>query len=280
ATTVTIAALGANPVFIDINPDTYNNHVNKIQEKITDKTKAIMPVHLFGQPAEMNKIMELSQKYNLKVIEDCAQSIGAEYHGKKAGSIGDIGCYSFFPSKNLGAYGDGGMLTSNNFGFAEKARILRQHGAKIKYYHDELGVNSRLDTLQAAILNVKSKYLPEWQEKRRSIAYKYNKELANIEYIVTPKEIDNCYSVYHQYTIRLVGKNRNQIQEQLKDNGVQTMIYYPVPLHLQKIHQSLGYKLGDFPESEKASNEVLSLPIFPELTEEEQNKVIGLLKTI
>jgi dTDP-4-amino-4,6-dideoxygalactose transaminase len=280
ATTEVIELIGAKPVFIDIDPETFNIDVNKIEEKITAKTRAIMPVHVFGQVCEMDKITELAKKHNLKIIEDCAQAIGAGYKDKKAGTIGDIGCFSFFPSKNLGAYGDGGMLISDNAELADKARVLRQHGAKVKYYHEEVGINSRLDTIQAAILNVKLPHLDQWTEQRRAIASRYNEAFADNQLIKTVKDISDSYSVYHQYTVRILNNQRNELQAKLKDNGIQTMIYYPVPLHLQKIHKHLGYKDGDFPHSEQAANEVLSLPIFPELTAEEQNIVIETVKKL
>lgn len=275
ATTETIGAIGANPVFIDIDPKTYNIDVSKIEEKITSKTKAIMPVHLFGQSVQMDKVMEIAKKHNLFVIEDCAQSIGSSFNGQKTGSIGDMGCFSFFPSKNLGAYGDGGMLISKNQELAEKARVIRQHGSKIKYYHEELGVNSRLDTIQAAILGVKFPYLGEWTESRRKVASGYSQKLAELkEHLTTPFDIPESYSVYHQYTIRVHNGKRNDLQNYLKDNEIQTMIYYPVPLHMQKVHANLGYKQGDFPHSEKAAQEVLSLPMFPELTSEQQDFIV------
>lgn len=280
ATTETIELIGAKPIFIDINEDTFNIDVSKIEEKITSRTKAILPVHLFGQSCEMAVILELAKKYNLKVIEDCAQSIGAKYKGQKVGSIGDIGCFSFFPSKNLGAYGDAGMLISNSQEFSEKARMLRQHGARVKYYHEVLGFNSRLDTIQAAILNVKLKYLDQWNERRRDIANKYNESFMGTDGIKTPKDINDSYSVFHQYTVRILNNKRDELQKKLKEKGIQSMIYYPVPLHLQKIHEHLGYKEGNFPNSEKASKEVLSLPIFPELTENEQNFIIKTVKEL
>ncbi|MFN8673579.1 MAG: DegT/DnrJ/EryC1/StrS family aminotransferase [Candidatus Sericytochromatia bacterium] len=275
ATTETIGAIGANPVFIDIDPRTYNIDVEKIEEKITSKTKAIMPVHLFGQAARMDRIMEIAKKHNLFVIEDCAQSINASFKGQKTGSIGDMGCFSFFPSKNLGAYGDGGMLISNNSELSDKAKVIRQHGSRVKYYHEELGVNSRLDAIQAAILRIKLPHLNKWTENRRNIAKKYTEKLNDLkEHLTTPFDIEESYSVYHQYTLSIHNGKRDELQNYLKDNGIQTMIYYPVPLHLQEVHANLGYKEGDFPNSEKAAKEVLSLPMFPELTEEQQNLIV------
>lgn len=280
ATTEVIELLELKPVFVDIDLDTFNIDVNKIEEKITKNTKVIMPVHLFGQTCNMDKIMELAKKYDLRVIEDCAQAIGAKYRDKKAGTIGDIGCYSFFPSKNLGAYGDGGMLVTDNKELADKSRVLRQHGARVKYYHEELGLNSRLDTIQAAILNVKLPHLDSWTENRRRIAKAYNEAFAGLEKIVTPKDIEESYSVYHQYTIRVLNGKRDELQAVLKDKGIQTMIYYPVPLHVQKVHAHLGYQEGDFPNSELAAKEVLSLPISPELTQEEHDFIIKTVREV
>lgn len=273
ATTEAIGIVGATPVFVDINPDTFNIDVNKIEEKITPKTKAILPVHLYGQPCEMDKIMEIANKYNLYVVEDCAQAVGAEYKGKKVGSFGDFGCFSFFPSKNLGCYGDGGMVTANNDELADKVKALRAHGGRVKYHHEELGLNSRLDELQAAVLNVKFPHIDEWNEARRKVAHRYNELFKNISEIVPPVEIGNVKCVYHQYTVKV--PNRDKVQEVLKNEGIMTMVYYPVPLHKQKVHAHLPeYSL---PITEKCTEEVLSLPIFPELTEEEQDKIVQTL---
>jgi len=277
ATTEAIGMVGADPVFVDINPDTFNMDVNLIEAQITDKTKAILPVHLYGQPCEMDKIMELAEKHNLYVIEDCAQAFGAEYKGKKVGSFGHCGCFSFFPSKNLGCMGDGGLVSTNSDEINDKIRCLRAHGAKVKYYHDELGVNSRLDEMQAAVLNVKFKYIDRWNEARRQAAYRYNKFFEGSE-VVAPVEIDNIKAVYHQYTVKV--PDRDDMQNKLKEAGIGTMIYYPVPLHKQKVHAHL--KPVSLPETEKCTETVLSLPIFPELKEDEQKyiaeTIINLLK--
>jgi dTDP-4-amino-4,6-dideoxygalactose transaminase len=279
ATTEVIELIRAKPVFSDIIPGTFNIDPEQIEAKITPKTRAIMPVHLFGQVCEMAEILSIAQKYNLKVIEDCAQALGAVYSKeKKAGTMGDIGCFSFFPSKNLGACGDAGMLISDNAALAEKARVLGQHGAKVKYYHEEVGINSRLDTIQAAILNVKLPFLDKWTQQRRAIAFKYTEAFNGLESVRAPQDSKNSWSVYHQYTIRVLNNQRGALQQKLKDKGIQTMIYYPVPLHRQKIHAHLGYREGDFPHSEQAAKEVLSLPIFPELTGEEQDFIIGAVK--
>ncbi len=279
ATAGSIARLYAKPVFIDIDPETYNIDPNKLEDFLkknyTKKIKAVIPVHLYGQSADMDPILKLAKKYNLKVIEDAAQSLGATYKGKQTGSMGDTGCFSFFPTKNLGAYGDGGMVVTNDDELAEKIRILRVHGSKPKYYHSIVGLNSRLDEIQAAILNVKFKYLTKWIEQKREKAALYNKLFKEklSDKVVTPFEAPYNYHTYHQYTIR-VKKGRDELREYLKQQGIGTSVYYPLPLHLQKCFANLGYKEGNFPEAEKASKEVLSLPMYPEITEEEQEKVV------
>jgi dTDP-4-amino-4,6-dideoxygalactose transaminase len=270
-----ISRLGANPVFVDIDPETYNINPDQIEKKITPKTKAIMPVHLFGQCADMDPIIEVARKHNLKVIEDAAQAIGAEYKGKKAGAIGDFGCFSFFPSKNLGGAGDGGMVTANDPEMAEVVRVLRVHGSKPKYYHSTIGYNSRLDTLQAAILSVKLKYLDDWTKKRREHAEAYNSAFKDLD-MITPKEESFNYHIYNQYTIAV--KNRDELRNYLKEKQIGHDTYYPVPLHLQECYKFLGYKKGDLPISEKKAEEVVSIPIYPELTEEEQEYVISTIK--
>ena len=275
ATTEAIGIVGATPVFVDINSDTFNIDVSLIEELITEKTKAILPVHLYGQPADMDKIMELARKYKLYVVEDCAQAIGAEYKGKKVGTFGDFGCFSFFPTKNLGACGDGGMVSTSNENLADRIISLRGHGGRVRYYHDELGLNSRLDELQAAILNVKLKYIDEWNGNRRNLAARYNELLKEVENIKTPAEIDDVKSVYHQYTVRV--PNRDLVHKNLQIAEIQTMIYYPVPLHRQKVHEKLNVPPEMLYHTELASKEVLSLPIYPELSYEQQNKVVEAL---
>lgn len=277
ATAGAIGLVGAKPVFVDIDPKTYNINVNKIIEKITPKTKAIIPVHLYGQPADMDPILDIANKYNLHVIEDCAQAIGATYKGKRVGSFGDIGCFSFFPTKNLGALGDGGMITTNSDYLADRIIALRNHGGKVRYYHDELGMNSRLDEIQAAILRIKLEHLDKWNTRRKEIAYKYNELFKNIEEIVTPNELSQTNCVYHQYTIQV--PQRDEMIESLKDNGVMAMIYYPVPLHLQEVHKYLGITEGTLPITEITSKKVISLPIFPELTEEQIIHVANSVKS-
>ena len=269
ATAGSIARVGATPVFVDINPETYNMDTDLIESKITDKTKAIMPVHLFGQMADMDKIMDLADKYNLKVIEDAAQAIGSRtlYRGKEcpAGSIGDVGCFSFFPSKNLGCCGDGGIVTTNNTELAEKLRVMRVHGSKPKYYHHVIGGNFRLDPIQAAILLVKFPFLQEQHEKRRQNAAVYDSLLKDS--VKKPFVKDGNYMIYNQYTIRI--SNRDDLMTELNNYEIGNAVYYPVPLHLQQCFSHLGYKEGDCPESEAAANEVVSIPVFPELSKQE-----------
>lgn len=278
ATAGAIARVGAKAVFVDIDPRTLNIDASKIEEKITEKTKAIIPVHLYGQLCEMDKIMEISKKYNLIVIEDAAQAIGAKRNGKPAGSWGHFGCISFFPTKNLGAYGDGGMIVTKNEDWANASKVLRVHGSKPKYYHHVLGYNSRLDELQAAILTVKFKYLNDWNEKRKQKAKLYNELLSqlNVPFMQFPYVDEGNDHVFHQYTIRV--SKRDELQQFLKDRGIQTMVYYPLPLHLQPVFREWGYKEGDFPVSEQAAREVLSLPMYPELTEEQQAYVVEMIR--
>ena len=278
ATAGVIANCGAKPVFVDIKPDTFNIDPLKIEKAITKKTRVILPVHLFGQTADMIEIMKIARKYKLAVVEDAAQAIGAEYYGKKAGTIGDLGCFSFFPSKNLGAYGDGGMIVTNNRKLAEKIRLLKNHGSspKEKYLNLIIGTNSRLDTLQAAILRVKLKHLSRWSKERAKKAAYYSKNLKNIGDIIVPKINSYRTHIFHQYTIRT--KLRDGLQKYLKENNVPTMIYYPLPLHQQPAFKFLKYQEGDFPESERTAKEVLSLPIYSELEKKENDLVIQKIK--
>lgn len=270
ATADTIAALGAKPVFVDIDPKTFNINPAKIEEKITKKTKAIIPVHLYGQPADMDAILKIAKKYKLFVIEDACQAVGAEYKNEKAGTLGDIACFSFFPIKNLGACGDGGIITTNNQELAEKIKMLRVHGSKGKYIHEFLGYKARFDTIQAAIVLAKLKYIDEWNSKRIAIAKKYSQSLASK--VVCPCLAPKIKHVYQQYTI--IVPNRNKLQDYLKSKEISTGIHYPLPLHLQQAFKYLSYKEGDFPEAEKAAKEVLCLPIYPELTEEQVDYII------
>ena len=279
ATAGVIARLRAVPVFVDIDPVTYNIAPEKIEAAVTARTKAIIPIHLFGQCADMQPIMEIAAKHGLIVIEDAAQSLGAEYRGRRAGAIGHLGIFSFFPSKNLGGFGDGGMVVTNDEVLYERVKVLRVHGAKPKYYHKIVGGNFRLDAVQAAVLTVKMKYLDGWSQKRRDNAASYDRQLAEARPIdiVLPKAVyrdggDRDYHIYNQYTIRT--KQRDGLQRFLKDNGIGTEIYYPVPLHLQECFRYLGYQEGDCPLSEAAARETIALPIYPELTEEQIQYVV------
>jgi len=280
ATAESMAKCGAKPVFVDIDPNTYNIDPTRIEPKVTERTKAIIPVHLYGQPADMDPILALTKKYNLRVIEDCAQALGAEYKGKKVGSLGDVGCLSFFPSKNLGAYGDGGMVVTNDAQIAETVRILRVHGSKAPYQHVMHGFNSRLDALQAAILRVKLKHLDRWNELRRSKATLYTGLLSQVDSIEPPHFEKNCKSSCNYYTIRLKDSrlNRGELRRHLESKGIQTAVYYPLSLHLQEVYKYLGYKPGDFPQSERSQEQVLSLPMYPELSEEQIVEVASEIK--
>ena len=270
ATANTISHCGARPVFVDIDSRTYNIDATTIKAAVTERTKAILPVHLYGQPADMDPIMELAEAHGLYVIEDAAQAIGARYKGRRLGSMGHAGCLSFYPTKNLGAYGDGGMVVTNDAGLAEKVDVLRRQGGKRKYHAEVLGFNSRLDNLQAAILGVKLKYLDGWNEARRRVAQCYNELLADLP-VTTPYESPDAYHVYHQYTIR--APQREDLAAYLKECGIGTMTYYPVPLHLQRLYASLGHGEGNLPVSEAASREVFSLPMYPELTRAQQTSI-------
>jgi len=278
ATAGVIANCGAKPVFVDIDPEIFNIDPSKIEKAITKKTKAILPVHLFGQMADMDRIMRIAKKHKLYVVEDAAQAMGAKYKGKKAGAMGDCGCFSFFPSKNLGAYGDGGIIITNNEKLAEKIRLLKNHGSspKEKYLNLIVGTNSRLDAIQAAILIVKLKYLAKWSRERAKKASCYNEKLKRVGDIVTPVTVSGRNHIFHQYTIRT--KSRDELQKHLKKKEILAMIYYPLSLHLQPAFRDLEYREGDFPESEKAAKEVLSLPIYPELKKEEQGLIIKKIK--
>ena len=266
ATVEAISYTGAGPVFVDIDPESCNIDATKIEKALTEKTKAIIPVHLYGHPVDMDSILTIAEKRGLKVIEDAAQAHGAEYKGKRVGAIGDVGCFSFYPAKNLGAYGDGGMVVTNDSRIADKVRLLRNHGRREKYEHLIEGYGYRLDALQAAILRVKLRHLEEWTEKRRANAATYNQLLQGLE-VATPKEMAYAKHVYHLYVIRI--KHRERIRAKLREEGIETGIHYPIPLHLQKAYQYLGYSRGDFPMAEGCSEEVISLPMFPELTEEQ-----------
>lgn len=279
ATAGVISRLGAKPVLVDIEPDTYNIDPNLIEAAITDKTKAIVPVHLFGQVADMDPIMEIARKHGLKVVEDAAQAIGAEYKNRPAGSIGDYGCFSFYPSKNLGAGGDGGMITCDNDENIDLLRILRVHGSKPKYYHRIIGYNSRLATMQAAVLLVKMPYLRQWSEKRIEHAKAYDEAFSGIDAIKCPVVKDySTFHIYNQYTIAV--EDRERLMAGLKEKNIGFEIYYPVPFHKQECFAYLGCDTKDFPNSSHAADRVISLPIYPEMTPSEQAEVIETVKKL
>ncbi|MDH7499869.1 MAG: DegT/DnrJ/EryC1/StrS family aminotransferase [candidate division NC10 bacterium] len=275
ATAEAISYVGARPIFLDIEASSFNLDPNQVEDflkgrleakgacfRFRQKARALLPVHLYGRSADMTAFREIASRHNLAMIEDCAQAIGSEHKGERAGSFGQAGCFSFFPTKNLGGYGDGGMFTTQDPNLAERVRILRQHGSRTRYFHEELGFNSRLDEIQAAILRVKLRHLDAWIEGRRRIADLYRQHL-NHGPIVLPQDDPEGRHIYHQFTIRV--PQRDALQAYLKEKGIATMIYYPVPLHQQKVYAHLGYEEGDLPQSERAAREVLSLPIYPEL---------------
>lgn len=305
ATAETISAVGATPVFVDVDKETFNIDVTKIEEKITSKTKAIMPVHIFGQAADMDEINEIAKKHNLYVIEDACQAVGGKYKGRKIGTLGDVACFSFFPTKNLGCAGDGGIIVTDNDEIATIIRALRTHGSgengqkaynllnnieeevktvdgandtvynPLKYYNYLIGYNSRLDAIQAAILSVKLKEIDSWNSKRREIVELYNKALQNSD-LVTPTAKDCNEHVYHMYILQ--SENREEVLAKLKEAGIATGVYYPVPLHLQKVYKNLGYKEGDMPVSEYLSHRTFAIPVYPELTKEQVDYIIQNLK--
>ena len=277
ATAYAILYVGAKPIFIDVDPKTLNIDSGLIERKVTKKTKAIIPVHLYGQPADMDKIMILSKKYKLFVIEDACQAHGAVYRGKKIGSLGNLAAYSFYPSKNLGAYGDGGAITTNSSRLIKLIKSLREYGSTSKYTYNRVGINSRLDTIQAAILSIKLKYIERWNKRKLNLAAYYNKKLKELPFITTPFIDKDSIPAYHLYVIRTT--RRTALIEYLKSCGIQTGVHYPIPLHLQKSLLSLGYKKGDFPIAETISNKILSLPIYPELTNKQQDYIVESIKT-
>lgn len=264
ATASAILHVGATPVLVDIDPGTYCINVAQVPDKITKNTKAIIPVHLYGHPADMASLQKLASRHSIRIIEDNAQAFGADQNGVKTGNLGDIGCLSFFPSKNLGGYGDGGMVVTNQASIAQKVKMLRTHGWQKKYFPEFLGYNSRLDALQAAILRVKLRHLDSWNNRRREIAKIYQGRLNSLAGIDLPVELPGNRHVYHLFVLRV--PNRDQVQASLKQRGIATGIYYPQPIHLTQACQNLNYKLGDFPVSEKASLETLAVPIYPEMT--------------
>jgi UDP-2-acetamido-2-deoxy-ribo-hexuluronate aminotransferase len=276
ATAEAILYTGATPVFVDIEPATMNIDAAKIEEAITEKTKAVLPVHIFGHPADMDRITAIAKRHKLKVIEDCAQSFGASIHGQRTGGFGDAGCFSFYPSKNLGAFGDGGMVLLNDHAVAEDVRMLRNHGSRGSYRHESVGFNSRLDEIQAGVLLVKLKRIEEYNGKRRRNASLYRELLGDS--VLCPVELPGNVHVYHQYTVRS-GK-RDEMQRRLRDNDISSVVYYPTPLHLQEAVSFLGYKKGDFPVAEETSEKVLSLPMYPELEEASIRRIADIVNDV
>ncbi|HEY0762598.1 MAG TPA: DegT/DnrJ/EryC1/StrS family aminotransferase [Pyrinomonadaceae bacterium] len=281
ATAASIARLGARPVFVDIDPRTYNLDASQVSDRITSRTKAIMPVHIYGQCAEMDPLLDLSRRHGVAVIEDAAQAVGATDKGRPAGSIGLIGCFSFYPTKNLGGAGDGGILTTNDDQIDARLRRLRAHGGFNEYQHEEVGINSRLDELQAAVLRVKFPSLDRWSEERAQKAEVYTRLLndADLSFpLTTPYVRTDGRHIFHQYVIRVPG-NRDALMEHLKTREIGTKVYYPIPLHLQACFNYLGYKEGDFPEAERAAKETVALPVYPELSEDQQVYVVESIKS-
>jgi dTDP-4-amino-4,6-dideoxygalactose transaminase len=283
ASALAVSYTGAKPVFVDIDKDTYNIDVNKIEKAITKNTKAIIPVHLYGQVADMQPILDIAKRYNLKVVEDAAQAHGAKYKISRTkwrlvGSIGDIGCFSFYPTKNLGAFGDGGMVVTDDESTYKNLLMLRDYGRRSRYEHVTLGYNSRLDTVQAAVLRAKLKHLDKWNTLRRKNARIYIDELKGIKGIVLPYEADYSYHVYHIFAIRV--KNRDKVINELAKKGISVLIHYPIPLHLQEVYKDLGYKKGDFSVAQKVAQEIISLPMYPHLKEKQLKFIINNLKNI
>ena len=278
ATSEAVGILGGTPVLVDIEPGTFNLDVNKIAAAITTRTKAIIPVHLFGQPCDMGPILALASQHGLAVVEDCAQAMGATWQGRKVGTIGTIGCFSFFPTKNLGGAGDGGLCATADAAIADRIRMLRSHGWKKKYFQEVIGVNSRLDDVQAAILRVKLPHLDRWNAARRAIAAAYDRAFDPLRDVSVPGTLPETEPVFHQYTVRVQG--RDLVAAALKTEGIETQVYYPYPLHLLPIHAELGKGAGAYPEAERACSEVLSLPMFPELALDEQEAVIAAVKKV
>ena len=275
ATTLAISNTGATPVLVDIDPETYNIDPAKIAAAITPRTRAIMPVHLYGQPVDMDPIMAIARKHGLYVFEDAAQGSGARYKGRRVGSLGHAAAFSFYPGKNLGAYGDGGMVVTDDAEVAEKVRLLRNIGQRVKYYHEVKGFNHRLDTIQAAVLKVKLPHLDGWNAERRRAAASYAEMLADLP-LITPRTADYAEHIFHLYVVRV--HNREPLMEYLKERGIATGLHYPIPIHLQPAYSELGYKAGDFPITEAYAETILSLPIFPELTDEKVAYVVDAIR--
>ncbi|MGD2181915.1 DegT/DnrJ/EryC1/StrS family aminotransferase [Lusitaniella coriacea] len=283
ATTEIVVRTGATPVLVDID-ESFNFDLDRVEAAITPKTKAILPVHLFGHPVNMTRLMEIAQAHNLYVIEDCAQATGAEWAGQKVGCVGHVGCFSFFPTKNLGACGDGGAIVTNDPAIAKTLRVLKEHGMTSRYHHEETGINSRLDALQAAILSIKLRHLDTWNQGRAQVAERYEQLLSMVPGIQLPAQSLEGKEVWNQYTIRINNGGqpgatvRDRVRNQLQERGISSMVYYPIPLHLQPVYKTLGYRPGQLPHAERAADEVLSLPMYPELSLEEQQQIAYGLK--
>ncbi len=281
ATGAAIARVGATPVFVDIDPQTHNLDPDRVEAAITPHTRAILPVHLYGQCADMTALMQIGRRRNLPVIEDAAQAMGAECHGKRAGSIGLIGCFSFYPTKNLGGVGDGGILTTNDDDLAQRLKRLRVHGGRTEYEHAEIGINSRLDAIQAAVLAVKLRHVDEWSEHRRQRAEQYTELLEEAkltEKVIPPFITAGSRHIFHQYVVR-VAENRDALMKHFATNGISTKVYYPVPLHLQECFEYLGHRQGDFPNAESAALETMALPLFPEITQDQMAYVVNTIQS-
>jgi dTDP-4-amino-4,6-dideoxygalactose transaminase len=279
ATASAVSYIGARPIFADIRADTFNLNPDRVAEclegrgpapQVQNRVRAMIPVHLYGQPADMDPLLAISRARGIAVVEDAAQAIGAEYQGKKVGGLGDVGCFSFYPTKNLGALGDGGLATTQDLALADRLRSLRVYGGRERYRHEELGFNSRLDEIQAAVLRVKLGFLERWTARRRVLAERYRVGLAGCG-VTLPAEVPGCSHVYHQFAIRV--PDRDAVQRRMAERGVRTAVYYPLPLHLQPMYRDLGYRPGDFPEAEQAAREVLCLPMYPELTDAQADEV-------
>jgi dTDP-4-amino-4,6-dideoxygalactose transaminase len=281
ATAEAIEIIGARAVFVDIDPGTFNLDVRQVEKKITPKTRGLLPVHLYGQAVDMDAVLDIARRHELKVLEDVAQAFGSDYKGRKAGAIGDAGAHSFYPTKNLGAYGDGGMITTNDDGIAQQVRVLRDHGSPRKYHHVTVGYNSRLDSIQAAILRVKLKRIDAWNDARRAIAQHYTKLLREVPGATPPAESGDSRHVYHQYTLRVAGGKREAVREALTADGISSMIYYPEAMHQAPFFAERAKAAGASwaqPQSERACAEVLSLPIGPHLTTADVERVVGVIK--
>lgn len=280
ATAEAISMCGATPIFVDITASTFNLDLDQVDVAITPQTKAIIPVHLFGQPVDMTRLEDIAKRHNLFIVEDCAQATGAKWGDRLVGSIGDAGCFSFFPTKNLGGCGDGGTVTTNDGVLYERIKMLREHGSKIRYQHDAMGVNSRLDALQAVILSIKLRHLDHWNQQRQAIAQRYQQLLTSLPGIQLPQATPGGTHVWNQYTLLVQGIERDQLRHDLQERGITTMVYYPKPLHLQPVFRKFGYHTGQFPIAEQCSQQVLSLPMFPGLTSQEQEHVVTTLREL